>query len=533
MDNLQQVRDLVMAALPGLSEETLAALIEGLQMLGVESKRDLFLVREEDLADYLRPIQCRRLMSLFFLFCIFFLSDHDRTEPGPLSSFSSSPCSSDSLKMSSPSLLSTPWPSNFRVKWDRMPAGIQTAVASLRRPSPADRRQMVRCVVDQMREHNINPSREICHTVAKSIIREYPRSFLDVLEDGEIIGDGCSSLLMQIKTRVEHVNRHNPLARRRQMKKSCSEAEVDKNWPKGPLDQYGCVRWQPEDFPSGETDESLEELRRQMVTLYSREGKAGAERGELQTWLEKIFVLQRRYINGTPSPGIPDVKDRWPFLFSQRGIHTHFHLLTNMPILQKLPEAIEKKGKTILKFFQMQKSNTEVTEVLSAFQEQAGHSKVMCITLLILAYFKEANDSIFLQADPSATAADVDRLFTLPSTPRLIVQGAGEMLKPSAWMLAVEGQVVMGPHEAIVNGIAVLFASYYNFNIQYPVEASSTLEFIQRGLVGINPEMGSKVAAGKVLSRKSGQVVKRKRVTMNPHVCTLLRKLMDCDWLEM
>nr|XP_023691823.1 uncharacterized protein LOC111856251 [Paramormyrops kingsleyae] len=107
------------------------------------------------------------------------------------------------------------------------------------------------------------------------------------------------------------------------------------------------------------------------------------------------------------------------------------------------------------------------------------------------------------------------------------------MLKPSAWMLAVEGQVVMGPHEAIVNGIAVLFASYYNFNIQYPVEASSTLEFIQRGLVGINPEMGSKVAAGKVLSRKSGQVVKRKRVTMNPHVCTLLRKLMDCDWLEM
>jgi len=57
---------------------------------------------------------------------------------------------------------------------------------------------------------------------------------------------------------------------------------------------------------------------------------------------------------------------------------------------------------------------------------------------------------------------------------------SGEVMKPRAWMLSIEGQVVMGPQANFVNGIAALFVSYYNFNLQYPEEASCTLEFIQR-----------------------------------------------------
>ncbi len=40
--------------------------------------------------------------------------------------------------------------------------------------------------------------------------------------------------------------------------------------------------------------------------------------------------------------------------------------------------------------------------------------------------------------------------------------------------------------------------------------------------MGINPETGSKVAAGKGDKKMDG---------MNPHVCTLIRKLMDFEWL--
>uniref|UniRef100_A0AAY5KSB3 Uncharacterized protein n=2 Tax=Clupeocephala TaxID=186625 RepID=A0AAY5KSB3_ESOLU len=137
-----------------------------------------------------------------------------------------------------------------------------------------------------------------------------------------------------------------------------------------------------------------------------------------------------------------------------------------------------------------------------------------------MAHFKERTESLLIEADAAATAADMERE-GLPDSPALIIQG--ESMTPSKWMLSVEREVVLGPFsEAFVEGLAALFATYYNLNLAYQDDAACTLEFIQRGLVGINPETGSKVAAGKRDKKMHG---------MNPHVCTLLRKLMDFEWL--
>ncbi len=46
-------------------------------------------------------------------------------------------------------------------------------------------------------------------------------------------------------------------------------------------------------------------------------------------------------------------------------------------------------------------------------------------------------------------------------------------------MMSMEGTIVMGPHNNLLNGVAATFAAYYVFNLQYPKEASSTLEFVQ------------------------------------------------------
>ncbi|KAK4294678.1 hypothetical protein Pmani_000062 [Petrolisthes manimaculis] len=43
-----------------------------------------------------------------------------------------------------------------------------------------------------------------------------------------------------------------------------------------------------------------------------------------------------------------------------------------------------------------------------------------------------------------------------------------------------------------IYALAMLFSSYYIFNIQYPSDAEATLEFIQRCMVGINPDRGHK-----------------------------------------
>lgn len=54
----EMLKEVVLSFLPGLSDETLTTLLDGLQELGVENREDLALVQERDLEKYLRPIQC-------------------------------------------------------------------------------------------------------------------------------------------------------------------------------------------------------------------------------------------------------------------------------------------------------------------------------------------------------------------------------------------------------------------------------------------------------------------------------------------
>ncbi len=58
---------------------------------------------------------------------------------------------------------------------------------------------------------------------------------------------------------------------------------------------------------------------------------------------------------------------------------------------------------------------------------------------------------------------------------------SGQSLSNQRWMLSMEGQVVCeGAQPNFVSGLAALFASFYNFNLQYQEEAACSLEFVQR-----------------------------------------------------
>lgn len=209
--------------------------------------------------------------------------------------------------------------------------------------------------------------------------------------------------------------------------------------------------------------------------------------------MEVTYYRQRCDINAKPPLPVFELKKSWPYLFCLKGMFLHFHLLTDIALLQRIMESIEGKGKRILRFFQEKPTNNEVRAILSKYQD--GNSLVLCLLHLLMAHFKEKTESLLIEADVAATAADMER-GGFPDSPTLIIQG--ESMTPSKWMLLAEKEVVLGPcSEAIVEGPAALFATYYNLNLAYQNEAACTLEFIQRGIVGINPETGSKVAAGK------------------------------------
>ncbi|KAJ4931985.1 hypothetical protein JOQ06_010421 [Pogonophryne albipinna] len=48
--------------------------------------------------------------------------------------------------------------------------------------------------------------------------------------------------------------------------------------------------------------------------------------------------------------------------------------------------------------------------------------------------------------------------------------------------------------------------------------------------IGIKPERGTKAIRGKVVSKKTAVIVQKKSATVNTHVSTLLKNLLDFEW---
>ncbi|KAI3352086.1 hypothetical protein L3Q82_020912 [Scortum barcoo] len=100
---------------------------------------------------------------------------------------------------------------------------------------------------------------------------------------------------------------------------------------------------------------------------------------------------------------------------------------------------------------------------------------------------------------------------------------------PTSWMLSIEGQVVVGPHQNIVAGMAVFFSCYYVFNLVYQEEAACTLEFIQRCFIRDQPNFWHK--DDKVDHSKWEGAREQCYNSVSPHVSALLKRLMDYEWL--
>ncbi|XP_063740194.1 uncharacterized protein LOC134864834 [Eleginops maclovinus] len=395
---MEDIKEAVLAVLPSLPEEKVQMLLNNLASIGVESKSDLQFIKEEDLLANITPIQCRRLLSAWQTLAV----DHSdivlstTTEDPPSSESENTTASSSNTSRMSVNL--SFWHENFSVPWNRMPPGIATAISLEKRPSAKDRREMLRILVDEMRLTEPNPSKSQCQTIAKMIVKQHPKSFADVMRDGTVICSGYGSLLTQLKTRVEHVNRGNALSRRRKPKR-VSDAPED--IARGPADQYGCVRWQP-NCPPGETVVGLEGKKTEMKDLYHTEGPAGAERGYVIQLMKTTYYLQRKHINACPPPSVSELKSEWPYLFIPRELYSHFNLLTDINILGKMEQAMEEKGKLILRFFQHRPAGTsadEVGRILVKYSKEEKCDPCPCVILLLMAHFKEKSEGLILQTD--------------------------------------------------------------------------------------------------------------------------------------
>ncbi|XP_073791161.1 uncharacterized protein isoform X2 [Danio rerio] len=131
----------------------------------------------------------------------------------------------------------------------------------------------------------------------------------------------------------------------------------------------------------------------------------------------------------------------------------------------------------------------------------------------------------------TATKTSIEKDMNLPATPRLIMLGH-TFLSSTKWMVSIEGKVayVLDEHLGFADALSVFFACFYVFNLEYQEPACATLEFIQRFFARINPEDGTKCTATTGVSRKTGEVVKRKATSINNRVSSFLCQLTEFEW---
>lgn len=155
--------------------------------------------------------------------------------------------------------------------------------------------------------------------MAKLIVSKYPLTFADTNEEGEQLGIGYYSLVNQLKTRVEHVNRNNVSERIRRTR-TTTELSTTTKTVRCKVDSYGCTNWQPKCLPEGETVDSLEDQRKNMVTIFQSAGPRVVDIPDIDNSMRLTYIYQRHMINSCPPPSTNEIEEQWPFLFTKRGL---------------------------------------------------------------------------------------------------------------------------------------------------------------------------------------------------------------------
>ncbi|KAI4905221.1 hypothetical protein NFI96_030909, partial [Prochilodus magdalenae] len=140
------------------------------------------------------------------------------------------------------------------------------------------------------------------------------------------------------------------------------------------------------------------------------------------------------------------------------------HGATGSPVLEL---SIQECGRAIVEYFRTQLKHRDVQVVVS---QGLDRDLTFHVVQLLLVHFGESPDGLMILADGSSTAAEIERKFTLPACPQLILLG-NEPMTNCQWMISIEGHVVC---EGTQPTFAALFAVFYVFNLQYQDKASET-----------------------------------------------------------
>ncbi|CAL8351185.1 unnamed protein product [Merluccius merluccius] len=378
---------------------------------------------------------------------------------------------------------------------------------------------MVRIVVCDMMQKSSHISKRHTTVVAQKIVSKYPKSLQDVIE-GDVIGPGYHSLVKQLQNRIENAKRSTtPKMRKRKIHTESDTDEMPAEKRAAIQDTYGCIKWDLQFIPLGETAESQQQSREELQSL----SKQNAPNQDVVKQLTRsTFYTQRKEVNSGKE--IKYLLEDWPFLFDEIGMAVHFEELTGVSLKETFIRNLDLKGERLLNYLKTVAVNKSKRFFQAAAKiqmmrgEHTGSSDdVLQVVLLLLCYFDEKEDVMFSYVEDTCLAGEV-QMDQVPLTPTIVVCGRS-CYSARRWMLSVDQIIVQDSIPSFISALCLMFGSFYCFNVHYPAGLASTLEFLQRCFFSINPEKGTKV-----------EKTSTSRLHVNPRVLTLIQDLSDHEW---
>lgn len=406
---------------------------------------------------------------------------------------------------------SSDWLEKFKIPWNKMPSALMERLERRERPEQSLRREMIRVIIAEMIKLCARPTRHQLQDIAHRMVMDYPDSLLDPAENSKA-QRGYNSIFKQLQVRLENINRPDR-GQFNYQKKLMSYTQTRHSGKF--LSNYGCINWQPLKLPPNETKWSLrlkQDLLKNIAMMPSWDVN------QVTDDMFSTYFFQRKDINNGAS--ILTLRKDWPFLFEEIGIMVHFKELTGVDLKIAIKEIINGRAKKLIDFMKTVKlavGQVEVNKILKSLTkegftaEKLREVEMAAMMPLIMLFMNENKNILFPMAPKNSMSAI--KALNVPETPCLVVCG-DSISNSSRFVLCIDKEIVNDKITNFITGVMMLFASYYCFNIHYPVEASATLEFMQRCLVGINP------------ANKSGN----RHLLIHPKVVTLLTRLVKFGW---
>ena len=261
----------------------------------------------------------------------------------------------------------------FKLDWKRVyncRAGVREKLKKGLRLDPEDRRKVVAEIVDQVCQKIPRANRATYETIYRDhLLPKYKTSFEEVLGAYGAEVKTTGGILKQLKDKHDNNKRPN-----RKVQLTVQERETPRCKA-----AVGCIRWRMVNYPEGETEETLQGKKEELKTMYSTVRPQHFDVDKIKTNMTLTYKLQREMINANMEKAmeeqrlkqqrgkrqkqeedpdnpedvvnIQDVRDEFPFLFTNNGMSLHYQMLVGINVQESLQKFVDTELNLFVEYF--------------------------------------------------------------------------------------------------------------------------------------------------------------------------------------